>query len=99
MYKKVIYSSISLPFWYVTGSAWLWQKRRKIEKIDEIAKRTETLSKPVEDITPKNGGKYDFNYVGKFYIKKFTYYLQFKSVFSSLLIVVMQFTIIKILLE
>ncbi|CAI2378869.1 unnamed protein product [Moneuplotes crassus] len=60
--KKILFTTISAPFCYVTGSAYLWQKRRKIEKIQEIECRKGTLTKEPLDITPKNGeDSFNFN--------------------------------------
>ena len=64
MYKKLIYTSISVPFSYVTWNAYLWQRRRKTEKIEEIEKRRKQLEKEPINVTPKNNeGDYEFNLI------------------------------------
>ena len=63
MYKKLLYSSVSLPFSYVTAKAFLWQRRRKVEKILEIEARKKSLNNDPLDITPENGDdRYEHNF-------------------------------------
>jgi hypothetical protein len=41
--KKIIFTSITIPLGYNTWWAFNWQKRRKIEKIQEIELRVNKL--------------------------------------------------------
>lgn len=46
LFKKVVFTSMSIPMLYNTIWAWDWQAKRKIEKQIQVKERIEKLSQP-----------------------------------------------------
>ena len=51
LFKKIIFTSMSIPMLYNTIWAWDWQARRKIEKQKMVDERIHKLSKPAIPIS------------------------------------------------
>lgn len=53
--KKIVFSMFTVPFAIFCHDNGEWQRRRKLEKENEIKRRTENLTKEALDISPVDG--------------------------------------------